>query len=339
MIALYIFLALAAVTALVLWLAVRYLYRFAMARRPEDDTDWWTADPADLTPVEKQYGPAKFHEYMWRMQHWLLDAYTDRGRFFETVSHDNLRLAAHYIPPVGEMRGIFLMVHGFRSCGFHDFCGAVHDITKLGFGCMVIDQRAHGLSGGDTVCFGALERYDVIRWAELIGREFPGTPVILDGISMGAATVMAAASLELPDNVRGIIADCGYTSMRAIFNKVIRESFRLPAFPLVPLASLYCRIRNGFDFDAVQSAQSLACARVPVLLAHGMKDALVPCCMAEEIFAAVKDKIDIELVISPEAEHGLSYLHDHDAYTAAMDRLYDKALTHKEISHDSAICP
>ena len=330
MIVLYIFLALAAVIAAILVLAVRYLYRFAMARRPEDDTDWWTADPADLTPVEKQYGPEQFHEYMWNMQHWLLAAYRDRGQFCETVSHDGLCLTAHYLPPEGEMRGIFLMVHGFRSCGFHDFCGAVHDITKLGFGCMVIDQRAHCLSGGDTVCFGALERYDVVRWAELIGREFPGVPVILDGISMGAATVMAAAALDLPANVRGIIADCGYTSMRAVFHHVIRTHFHLPPFPLVNLANLYCRIRNGFDFDTVQSAETLAQAKVPVLLAHGMKDPLVPYYMAEEIYAAVKDKIDIELVTSPEAEHGLTYLHDYDLYAAAMERLYKKALTNKE---------
>ena len=69
---------------------------------------------------------------------------------------------------------------------------------------------------------------------------------------------------------------------------------------------------------------------MPVLLAHGMKDDLVPYFMAEEIYAAVKDKIDVELVTSPEAGHGLTYLHDHEAYVAAMSRLYDKALTHKE---------
>ncbi|MBE6561165.1 MAG: alpha/beta hydrolase [Ruminococcaceae bacterium] len=325
-----ILLAAAAIIALVLWAAVRYLYTFAMARQPELDTDWWTADPADLPDVNHQYGPEQFHEYMWQMKHWLLAAYTDRGHFFETVSTDGLRLTAHYIPPEGKMRGIFLMVHGFRSCGFHDFCGAVHDITKFGFGCMVIDQRAHCMSEGDTVCFGAKERYDIISWAQLIEKEFPGMPVILDGISMGAATVMAAAALDLTANVRGIIADCGYTSMRAIFNKVITQRFHLPPFPLVPLANIYCRMKNGFDFDTVQSAQTLPQAKVPVLLAHGMKDGLVPYSMGEEIYAAAKDKIDIEFVTSPEAEHGLSYLHDYELYIAAMNRLFDKALTDKE---------
>ena len=59
-----ILLAAAAIIALVLWAAVRYLYTFAMARQPELDTDWWTADPADLPDVNHQYGPEQFHEYM-----------------------------------------------------------------------------------------------------------------------------------------------------------------------------------------------------------------------------------------------------------------------------------
>jgi pimeloyl-ACP methyl ester carboxylesterase len=101
------------------------------------------------------------------------------------------------------MRGVFLMVHGYRSCGFDDFCGAVQNMTRDGFGCMVIDQRAHGLSEGNTICFGVREREDVREWALFLEKEFPGMPVILDGISMGAATVMAAAALDLPENVRG----------------------------------------------------------------------------------------------------------------------------------------
>ena len=88
----------------------------------------------------------------------------------------------------------------------------------------------------------------------------------MDGLSMGASVVMAAAELDLPDNVRGIIADCGYTSMRGIFDKIIREWFHLPPFPLVPLTDLYCRVRHGFGFSDVNSAETLAHATVPVLL-------------------------------------------------------------------------
>ena len=36
--------------------------------------------------------------------------------------------------------------------------------------------------------------------------------IFLCGISMGCATTLMAAGLDLPDNVKGIIADCGFTS-------------------------------------------------------------------------------------------------------------------------------
>ena len=143
-------------------------------------------------------------------------------------------------------------------------------------------------------------------------------PVILDGISMGAATVMAAAALDLPENVRGIIADCGYTSMRGIFEKVIRQWFHLPPFPLVDLADRYCRLLNGFGFRDVSSAECLRKAKVPVLLAHGEADDFVPYSMAVEIYEAVRDFVDIEFISVRDAGHGLSYPVAKEPYLAAM---------------------
>ena len=52
------------------------------------------------------------------------------------------------------------------------------------------------------------------------------------GVSMGAATVLLAAGLNLPDNVCGIVADCGYTSPREITRKCLPEY--LPGFLSAP---------------------------------------------------------------------------------------------------------
>lgn len=318
-------LAIAAVLLFVgLCVAVCGFYRYAMVRRPEPETEWWTLDPEKLPNPARTHVPEAFRDMLYREKLWSLSAYRMRGRRYEMRSADGLRLIAHYVPPEGEQRGIYLMVHGYRSCGFSDFCGAVRPMTEDGFGCFVIDQRAHGESEGDTICFGVLERYDVRDWAALIDREFPGVPVILDGVSMGAASVMAAATLDLPGNVRAIVADCGYTSMREIFEKVIRQWFHLPPFPLVPLVSMLCRWKNGFGFDDVHSEACLAGARVPVLLAHGEADDFVPHAMAEQIVRAVQDTVDIEFVSVKDAGHGLSYLVDRTQYQAALDRLYAK---------------
>ena len=60
---------------------------------------------------------------------------------------------------------------------------------------------------------GVKERYDARDWAVWAKSHFgPEVPIFLMGVSMGAATVLLAAGLDLPANVCGIVADCGYTS-------------------------------------------------------------------------------------------------------------------------------
>ena len=77
---------------------------------------------------------------------------------------------------------------------------------------MMIDQRAHGKSEGRTMTFGVFERFDVLSWidytVERVGKK---TRIVLAGISMGAATVLMASNLNLPPNVKGIMADCPYS--------------------------------------------------------------------------------------------------------------------------------
>ena len=111
-----------------------------------------------------------------------------------------------------------------------------------------------------------------------------------------------------------------------IFDKIIREWFHLPPFPLVHITDLYCRIRHGFGFSDVNSAETLAHAKVPVLLAHGQADTFVPHAMGQKIYDAVKDKIDITFFSVPEAEHGLSYLMDNAGYRRLIGEFLDKCL-------------
>ena len=93
------------------------------------------------------------------------------------------------------------------------------------------DQRAHGYSGGHTITMGVKERYDARDWTVWARSRFgPEVPIFLMGVSMGAATVLLAAGLNLPDNVCGIVADCGYTSPREITRKCLPEY--LPGMPL-----------------------------------------------------------------------------------------------------------
>ena len=309
-----------------------YMYRIGLSRRPfpwhREHRNLWAEPPKNPRIVNGvPFNPNGWGEIIGMGDRWMYDTYKSKGRRYTMTSFDGLNLVADYIPPEGDApRAIVLLVHGYRSGPIGDFCISTKDMHEMNLGCFLIHHRAHWDSDGKVITFGVRERYDVRDWARLIEREFPGVPVIMDGISMGGATVMAAAALDLPVNVRGIIADCGYTTMRGMFNKVIREWFHLPPFPLVHITDLYCRIRHGFGFSDVNSAETLAHATVPVLLAHGQKDSFVPHSMAVEIYEAVKDKIDITFFSVPEAEHGLSYLQDNAGYRRLFAEFFDKCL-------------
>ena len=309
-----------------------YMYRIGLSRRPfpwhREHRNLWAEPPKNPRIVNGvPFNPNGWGEIIGMGDRWMYDTYKSKGRRYTMTSFDGLNLVADYIPPEGDApRAIDLLVHGYRSGPIGDFCISTKDMHEMNLGCFLIHHRAHWDSDGKVITFGVRERYDVRDWARLIEREFPGVPVIMDGISMGGATVMAAAALDLPVNVRGIIADCGYTTMRGMFNKVIREWFHLPPFPLVHITDLYCRIRHGFGFSDVNSAETLAHATVPVLLAHGQKDSFVPHSMAVEIYEAVKDKIDITFFSVPEAEHGLSYLQDNAGYRRLFAEFFDKCL-------------
>lgn len=126
---------------------------------------------------------------------------------------------------------------------------------------------------------------------------------------MGAASVMLAADLPLPASVRGIIADCGFTSPWEIIAHCARKWFHIPAFPMVHLLSLMARLRFGGGYRSCSTRTSLANSNHPLLLLHGAEDDFVPTYMSEENFKASAARIRRKLIV-PGAGHGMSYLVD-----------------------------
>jgi len=110
---------------------------------------------------------------------------------------------------------------------------------------------------------------------------------VLGGISMGATSVlMAAGDPELPSNVRGVVADCGFTDCGGEFAHVLRQMYRLPARPIMALTEPLCRKRLGFGFRDHSTERAVSRMSLPVLFFHGAMDALVPAYNSRRAFAA-----------------------------------------------------
>ena len=245
---------------------------------------------------------------------------------FERVSirsRDGLRLAGRYYPG-REGAPIVLAFHGYRGTPARDFAGGTQFYLSEGYGLLMAEQRAHGASEGHVIAFGVKERYDCLDWISYVRERFgPDRPLLLAGISMGAATVLMASGLDLPPNVRAVLADAPFTSPAAILRKVCADLHVPPALAM-PLLRLGARLFGGFGLDDADAAEAVQSARVPILVIHGEDDRFVPCDMGRAVAAANPDLVRLETF--PGAGHGLSFLVDRPRYERVVRAFFARAL-------------
>ena len=217
----------------------------------------------------------------------------------------------------GDNTPVHLLFHGYKGNPYVDFSGGCRMALELGHSVILVDQRSHGQSDGGTITFGIKERRDVASWIqcanELLGEN---TPVFLWGISMGAATVLMAADLDLPKNVAGILADCPYSSPKAIIRKVCRTDMHLPDGIMYPFIRLSARLFGGFDLEESSAAEAVRNTKIPILLIHGEADYFVPCDMSHQIKKACPA---ITFLSVPEAGHGLAYMTAPEKYKETVE--------------------
>ena len=246
-----------------------------------------------------------------------------------TISaQDGTKLAARYYH-VRDGAPLQIQFHGYRGTAVRDFCGGNKLARESGQNTLVVDQRAHGKSGGTAITFGIRERWDCLSWAEYANQRFGSdTPIFLSGVSMGAATVLMASELKLPANVIGIIADCPYSSPEAIIRKVCREDMHLPPALVMPFIRLGARLFGHFDLREASALEAVQHTHIPILLIHGEDDRFVPCDMSREIFGACAGEKN--RVTFPGAGHGLSYIVDTETYSDAVSCFVSQCLQKKE---------
>ena len=227
-------------------------------------------------------------------------------------SYDDLKLHSVYIKSDLSPKKLIIMFHGYRS-SFKDFACAFEYYNSLGFDMIVVDQRSHGSSEGKLISYGVKEKYDVVSWVEYAKERFGNdVDIYLDGISMGASTVMMAS--DIVTGVKGIIADCGYTSPKEIIIEVAK-SMHVPKLFVHPVGIL-ARIFGGFDYS-YSTKTSLAKTNIPVIFVHGLADDFVPSYMTEQNYEACNSNKTIVLVEN--ATHGYSFLVDEKGVKRALE--------------------
>lgn len=298
------FLFLLAALVAVILVSGGYVFVVACVRRKE--LPWLVEEEIKKT----SYG--KYYQYMVDSDKWLK---MQEAKDVYIQSTDGLKLHGLWIP-AEDPKGTILLAHGYRSTMLCDFGLAFVYYHELGLNILVPEQRSHGKSQGKYITFGVKESQDMMEWIEFHNREFGNRQMILDGLSMGASTVLYLADRKLPENVKGIIADCGFTSPKDILATVFKKVTHLPAVPTLWATDLFARIFACFSIYEKDTRKALGNSRLPVLMIHGTGDDFVPCHMTEQGYAACTGAKKMLLVEG--AEHGVSIVKDRVAYTEAV---------------------
>lgn len=243
------------------------------------------------------------------------------------TSFDGLKLKAKYYH-LDDKAPIQIQCHGYKGCGIRDMSGGNKLAREANYNTLVISHRAHDGSGGKSITFGIKERQDVLSWVNYLNERFQSqNKIILVGVSMGAATVLMCSELNLPSNVKAIIADCPYDDIKQEI-KVFIKKMKLPPTILYPFVYLGSFIFAKFKINETSPLQAVKNSKVPILLIHGEEDDVVPLHMSNNIYNANKEKVEYHTFKN--AKHGLSYIIDPKRYEEITLDFLSKHLTIKE---------
>lgn len=249
------------------------------------------------------------------------------------TSFDNLKLSAHilYAQEQENSKGTVICMHGYHSRAYFEFAGFYQYFYKNGYNVILADQRSHGNSEGKYLTFGIKERYDCRSWIEFANSHFTDRkPVYLCGVSMGASTVLMTLGLELPANVKGVIADCGYTSPAEIIAFCLKNSYHLPPVIYMPFINAVLKTICGYSLYEYSVQEALADNKVPVMFIHGTNDAFVPISMGKTNYQFCKAQ---KKFIQTDAGHASNFLSSTEIYTDALDEFLGLSNKSRDITN------
>jgi uncharacterized protein len=209
-------------------------------------------------------------------------------RFVETipesgrVSYDALdgqRLAGYLIGDPGRTPGVLLCFHGNADLAVWQLDWARQVARHTHFAVFLAEYRGYMALGGTptyaTTKLDARAAYDHLRIALAVDR----SRIAYFGHSLGSAVATELAEIHPP---LALILQAPFSSARAMASRIVSP-------PIVLAWSAISRIH----FDTTKAVAQLD---VPISVAHGRLDRIVPFRMGIEVYEAAKTKAELLIV-------------------------------------------
>jgi len=207
---------------------------------------------------------------------------------FIVLGADGAELRGWKIKPPMPNGDWVLLFHGV-SDNRTGVLGHAEFLVRHGYSVVMMDSRAHGLSGGDMATYGWKERYDTVAITNALYATESVRHLDALGVSMGGAIALQSAAVE--PRIEAVVAEDPFASLREAsydyaglhVSPLLGMTLFRPA-PIMALDAL--EKEGGFNPDDVSPEKAVAERPFPVLLICGTRDRTIPCRHAEQIYRA-----------------------------------------------------
>ena len=252
----------------------------------------------------------------------------DYGMNFESLTlttEDGLHLAAWYVP--SKNGAAIIVQHGYKS-DREEMLDEAAMLAKHGYGVILVDLRAHGLSEGDEITFGVLETRDADAAYEYLLTRPDVDPERIGalGNSMGAVTLLLYAAQN--PQIKAVVSDSAFSSLEDEIGKGVEVMTGLPAFPFAPMIRFFAERQAGFSASEVAAVEHIdEISPRPVFILQGGADALIPTDSGQKLYDAAGEPR--ELWFDPELDHVEFSTKRAEEYEARVVAFFDRHLLGK----------
>lgn len=189
---------------------------------------------------------------------------------------------------------------------------------ELGFNIILPYMRGHGDSAYKNISFGWQDSADIVNWVDYIAEKDKKSRIALFGVSMGANAVTLAASEEMPENVRFVIADSCYISMDALIKEYVKTQTGFSSLVTKTLVSVFSKNKMGVPFKDADTIAKVREIELPILFINGENDTVVPPLISKKLYENCEAE-GVEEVIIENGAHGNNLQADKETYWANID--------------------
>lgn len=215
------------------------------------------------------------------------------------TSADGLRLVGWYVPTING--AVVIAQHGYKA---HrgEMLNEAAMLHHRGYGVLLVAMRAHDMSDGTLISFGAHELDDLQRWLDFVGT-LPGVDsarVGLLGNSLGGTLALEFAART--PVIRAVATNSAFSSLADTIDTSIRFFTGLPSFPFGPMIAFWAEREAGISVADVDATKVIG--RISprgVLLMQGGGDVVITPDSGRRLYEAAREPK--ELWFDPDVGH------------------------------------